>query len=388
MKKVTLIFVILAIATLIVTGCSTHITVEPEPYGQVQEIVLNNGNGTVNGRFYLNKTNVTLSKGEVLTITATGEVCWENGDKCASPEGTNVAWGLYAKIGESGEIVKVDSNYSTTVMDSGVLYFVIPEGTNKNTYGGGADYLNNSGSYNVVVTVSVSSLVCNDWAEIKMNEYIVSNNVWGKGNITNYKQCIFGTKIGNIVDFGWNWTWPKDGGNVKAYPEIIYGWKPWSESSTTSNLPIQIGNINQITVSYDAILSTTSTTGTYNLTFDLWITNLSPPNPNNITREVMIWVETKNMIPSGTLLQRVSISGEDYDFYKGQGSAGSTIWTYLAFVKVSPKLKGSINVHEFLNYLKNESHIFANEYLASIEFGNEIIEGAGETRLQNYSVSY
>jgi len=220
---------------------------------------------------------------------------------------------------------------------------------------------------------------CDDWSEIGIDdEYIISNNVWNKGDITSYKQCIF--KKDNGLIYGWLWRWPVTDNkkDVKAYPEIIYGWKPWNDNSTTINLPIQIVNIGQIIVSHDIILHAI---GIYNMSFDLWITNSSTPNENNITREVMIWLDKEKLEPGGDFIKRVTIGGEDYDFYKTDWD-----WTYFAFVKVSPKLKGITKIHEFVNYLIQEGYVSTDEYLASIEIGNEIAEGRGNTIIRRYSI--
>ncbi|MHA2099558.1 MAG: hypothetical protein ACW99A_12855, partial [Candidatus Kariarchaeaceae archaeon] len=43
---------------------------------------------------------------------------------------------------------------------------------------------------------------CNDLAQILIGSYLIENNVWGKGNITNYTQCVYET---TNKEFGWNW---------------------------------------------------------------------------------------------------------------------------------------------------------------------------------------
>ena len=55
---------------------------------------------------------------------------------------------------------------------------------------------------------------------------VLYNNVYGKGDITNYRQSIFrGTD-----DAGWEWDWPESGGpSLKNYPEVLVGRSPWSD---------------------------------------------------------------------------------------------------------------------------------------------------------------
>ena len=87
--------------------------------------------------------------------------------------------------------------------------------------------------YIVLLSIGLSqdtTFYCDPWAQRLYGDYLIENNIWGQGEINDYSQCIFTT---NDSSFGWNWTWPDVGYNVKAYPEIIFGKKPWSTTSTT-----------------------------------------------------------------------------------------------------------------------------------------------------------
>src|ERR1035437_2457988 len=56
---------------------------------------------------------------------------------------------------------------------------------------------------------------------------VLYNNVYGKGQITNYKQSVF---HGND-DAGWEWDWPESGGPVlKVDPEVLVGRSPWRDA--------------------------------------------------------------------------------------------------------------------------------------------------------------
>ena len=92
---------------------------------------------------------------------------------------------------------------------------------------------------------------CNGWAQFAIGSYLVENNVWGQGSITDFTQCIYHTGTGDDVYFGWNWNWPVGNSDVKAYPEVIFGKKPWNSSSTNPVLPIKIQNLNEFYVAYD-----------------------------------------------------------------------------------------------------------------------------------------
>jgi len=221
--------------------------------------------------------------------------------------------------------------------------------------------------------------LCADWEEFSIGDYLFQNNVWGKGSISDYEQCLFEASGGGFPA-GWHWIWPQPGGGVKAYPEVIFGHKPWNASSTTLDLPVQLSEDPEITAAYDI---TQDASGSYNLAFDIWLTSTNPPTGNTITREIMIWLDRNIIVAAGTFQETVTIDSESYDFYR----ADFADWTYLAFVKTAPEFSGNTRIDLFFDYLVGEGHITAAEYCASIEFGNEVISGSGQTELTSYSVT-
>ena len=49
---------------------------------------------------------------------------------------------------------------------------------------------------------------CHDWTRLSDGNYIVENNVWNKGNMNTYQQCVYLLDKGNAVNAGWGWDWP------------------------------------------------------------------------------------------------------------------------------------------------------------------------------------
>lgn len=225
----------------------------------------------------------------------------------------------------------------------------------------------------------LDSTTCIDGAQIKVGEFVLDNNVWGKGSLTDYQQCITAKQNDTSTVFGWNWSWPNIGGNVKSYPEIIFGYKPFGSTTTTQLLPKKIADLQSAVVSFSSFATTINGSG--NLAFDIWITDSQTPTQSNIKHEIMIWLERKIQQPAGSLIEHVTIDGSTYDYYRGPLS-----WDYIAFVKTSTNKVTSVNISDFLTYLKNKNHISESEYLATIEFGNEVISGNGMTVITNYKV--
>jgi hypothetical protein len=230
-------------------------------------------------------------------------------------------------------------------------------------------------------------MICDDEALINSGDYRAENNTWGKGNLSGWSQCIgIGTGADGALAAHWTWDWLNSGSNVKAYPEIIFGQKP-GNTTTTKALPIRLSNIGLLTVSYDV---SSNYSGSGNVAFDIWLTDTSNPSTWGvppITHEIMIWIDRQGgLSPGGTFSERASLNGSTYAVFVapkwGEG------WEYVAFFSPESRLgAGTLDLGSFIAYMQETKLATGAEYLASIEFGNEIATGSGETIVKSYSVS-
>ena len=83
---------------------------------------------------------------------------------------------------------------------------------------------------------------CIDQANVESGVYRAENNTWGKGTLSGWSQCIgLGLGTDGTLMGRWTWNWLNSGDNVKAYPEIIFGQKPGSVT-TSADLPRKISS--------------------------------------------------------------------------------------------------------------------------------------------------
>ena len=231
----------------------------------------------------------------------------------------------------------------------------------------------------VLMRAQDTTFNCNSWSQFAIGSYLVENNVWGQGNITDFSQCIYRTGTGEDIQFGWNWDWPTGNSDVKAYPEVIFGKKPWSSSSTNAALPIKIQNLDEFYVAYDLDLVAT---GSYNLAFEFWVTTDSMSSETGITTEVMIWMDNNLIGPAGNIIGTVTFDGFDYYLYQANWDS----WTYFAFISAEPQYSGVLGVHHFVNHLVSQGMLNSDEYFADFELGNEVVYGTGQTDIQQYEI--
>jgi len=229
---------------------------------------------------------------------------------------------------------------------------------------------------------------CEVYSTLEHGELVIENNVWNAKNIpsTDYEQCIYKYENSEVSLAGWHWRYPEDARGVNAYPQLIYGWKPWYPNSTTQSLPVRIGALNKLKVSYEVAVERND--GDYNLTFDNWINSSSDVTPQNIQFEFMIWEDVNQLIPFGDFQENVNTSNGAYKFYMGEPDwepEGSN-WTYLAFCRLEGREKGTVDVDELLSYLIDKGIVSPESYLASLELGNEVGNSEGSTVIRRFEV--
>jgi len=213
-------------------------------------------------------------------------------------------------------------------------------------------------------------------AILKVGDYHLENNAWGIDDPLP-PQSVSGPPDHSI---GWQWDWPTGSvDRVLAYPEIIYGKKPFNKSATTAALPRAIGELNTLNVDLSFHISAN---GAYNTAFDLWITNSSVAAQSDITAEVMIWLSTDGLTPAGSRGHAVNIPGGCSSFHRGKMQN----WDYFAFVLNQSITEGNVDLKPYLDFLVREDAVSSDQFLASVEFGNEIAFGRGSTSLLLYSV--
>ncbi|MXW10024.1 MAG: hypothetical protein F4Z78_09360, partial [Gammaproteobacteria bacterium] len=237
-------------------------------------------------------------------------------------------------------------------------------------------------------------MACRGWEEWFVGDFSYFNNVWNRQDTRDYEQCIMRRTLSGLVEraeYGWRWRWPTRRGQVKAYPELIYGHKPWHPRSTTPELPRRIDAIEALEVDYAAYLAVE---GTYNLAFDFWITRDDPPSVSGISHEVMIWLD-HDFRPAGEqfYVGPVRIEGVLWDLYHwpdrvwpNADGDRELVADYMALVRHRDLLVGSVDLLALFRYLIDRGYLPADHYLTAIEFGNEAVSGAGELWLKDFRV--
>ncbi len=236
---------------------------------------------------------------------------------------------------------------------------------------------------------------CTDNAAYVDGPYKYENNQWGRDKARSrgdFEQCLLRRTIGDKHEYGWTWNWPGHEPSVYAYPEIIWGWKPWTGgTSSDGRFPRRVSEIEQLKLHYHV---ETDATGSYNLAPEVWLTSgkggSGKPNPELITTEIMFWLEYAGAArPAGDVIDTPTIDGVRYELWKmdDMGNKGGGVgWRIYSLKSPQVTRQGTLNIGALLRDMTAKGQINAKDYVASVEFGNEINGGSGTTWVKRFEI--
>jgi len=230
---------------------------------------------------------------------------------------------------------------------------------------------------------------CEPYAVINFGEMNMNMNMWYALNYLTeetYSQCIYLYEDEGSSLFGWNWSYPENELHINGSVYVIYGWNPYSNESTTSNLPVRISDFSEMKINYDAIIDAND--GNYLLSFNNWISYSPSVDLPSIEFDFEIWEKTQNLAPSQDYQADVTTTNGVYKFYMGAPGwiPHEADWKVLTFVRSEGRQSGIVDIDELLEYLVNEGIVSSDSYLASIEFGNELCNTTGSCIVKEFEV--
>jgi hypothetical protein len=225
-----------------------------------------------------------------------------------------------------------------------------------------------------------AATLCNAYDSITMGKYWLNNNVWGSDTGSG-TQCIEDVSTnGDTIAWNTTWDWTGQSNSVKSYDSAVLGWH-WGTKITNTGLPVQISANRPVNSRWQY---TASASGTLNVSYDLWLHEISNPTwENNPTDEVMIWLTTQGGAgPVGTKQATVTIDGASWDLYRGNIG-----WNVFSFVRTANNNNSTLNLSNFLNDLVSRGWVPSSKYLTSVQAGTEVFIGAGSLRTTAYSTT-
>jgi hypothetical protein len=216
------------------------------------------------------------------------------------------------------------------------------------------------------------------------------NNVWNKDvSGPELQQEIFVEDLGGKPTFGWRWRAPwQTWSSVASFPELICGAKPWGKPYLAiSGLPFHPG-ARRLSADYTLRLEAT---GSYDMSFSMWVVDNLPAKPSAIRCAVEVWVASRKRRPAGTLSATVMVQGQPFDLYidrhrRDESGNYKNEWTGAVFVSRTPLLHGPLDLGAFLDQLLQLKILTSDWWVADVELGTGISQGVGIAEVQDFAL--
>jgi xyloglucan-specific endo-beta-1,4-glucanase len=213
---------------------------------------------------------------------------------------------------------------------------------------------------------------CDQWGLTTTGNYILYNNLWGKGAATSGSQCtgldsVSGTKVAWHTSYSWA------GGpyNVKSYANVALQFTPLQLKNITS-----IKSTMKYSYTYTAPLVA-------NVAYDLFTTS-TPTGSEEY--EIMIWLAALGgagpISSTGSAIATVTIGSYDFNLFKGPNGS----MTVFSFVATKQITSFSGDLMAFVKYLTTNQGMSTNQDLKNVQCGTEPFVGTNATfKVTSYS---
>lgn len=204
--------------------------------------------------------------------------------------------------------------------------------------------------------------------------YRVSSNAWGAGKL------VEGVDYSTYVTFdpdnfekgtSFSWKYPGSVGGVYAYPHIDYA----AKAAGVSTL---IADIGKLSATYDVQLTNSADS---TIAFDLWFN--SKPNGGWTTTNAELLIEV-HATSRGRPNQSFVLAGADFagaTVHVSNTSAAGASWKFIDVKMPTHTMSGTLSISDVIKGLVRNGVLTGKEYLASLQFGSEVLGGSGGLRI-------
>lgn len=212
---------------------------------------------------------------------------------------------------------------------------------------------------------------------INSGQYIFQNNEWNSTST----QCATVSGVGFSLTTA-NFDLP-NGGPPATYPSIFMGchWGNCTNASQ-SHMPIQESNIASASTSVNATLTSS---GNYDVAYDIWFNQTSTTSGQPNGTEVMIWINHNGFPqPFGSQVATVNIDGASWAVWTGRQSS----WNIVSYVR-NPGMTSvsNLNLLPFFSDAVSRGSLESTWWLIDVEMGFEVWTGGQGLGISNFSVS-
>jgi hypothetical protein len=171
---------------------------------------------------------------------------------------------------------------------------------------------------------------------------------------------------------------------VVGYPSLYKGCH-WATCTSGSGLPLQVASIRAGTVTTSWRTVQAADSGTWNATYDIWISETPAFHGRPTGAELMIWLSHSGSVrPAGSLAASdVSVGGRYYNVWIGR----RTSWSDISYELTTPVTSvRDLDLQPLLADALSRGYLRASWYLTDVEAGFELWRGGKGLTTKSFSV--
>jgi Ca2+-binding RTX toxin-like protein len=235
------------------------------------------------------------------------------------------------------------------------------------------------------------STLSGNFQEVTQGVFRLNNNTWGVGdriNGTDFTQTISYDPADLTRDVQMDWAHDDNpDGNILAYPEIAFGFKPWSQDGPDF-MVTKVSDLRELEITTDIDIS--GQTGGFNVAYDLWLTGTPKGGAGDITTEVMVWTHKGDFGAGDKSVATYTTADYTAQVYTTDGFTSGDIatWRYVAVVIDGDRLDGTIDMDAILRFLVQKGLVSGDDYLTGVELGAEVQKGSGSMDINSLDYTF
>jgi hypothetical protein len=244
---------------------------------------------------------------------------------------------------------------------------------------------------------------------LRLGEMRIINNNWGSEDLGCGDKSTMSVFVNQDKTFGWSFNrgdCDTAASNAKPdFPQLEFGIHPFGigderatspEFSSTTLLPIQIKDVQSMTVAIQNLTASFQQESSWNITFEFWISERNPLEPNpGVYAELMTFWGWQNgrwpMMPMGNGSgSKVNSGSKSYSLWVQDDNWGNGQWRYFQFRADDGPQKsfnGTLDVKPFLDYLVNSRQYSKDFWVTRLEVGSEIDDNT-QGRVQMSGITF
>jgi hypothetical protein len=216
-----------------------------------------------------------------------------------------------------------------------------------------------------------------------IGEVMFNTGVWGVKAATSYAITQAGTVnlLSGTSDINVSWDIvSSQTPGIVSFTNITYGKHPGATTSSTTKLPVQIAAMPDLNI-IGTMETTCLTVCNYGSIMDVFVMKSANATGSDIGTEILIDTEYLSA-PQAGYDGTAFIGGIEFKIYRNRIASP---WQTIGYrpVQIRKVNNLAINIKDVMADAVARGYITPQEYLVSIEFGNEITFGKGKTIISN-----